>query len=66
MRQAFNAQARYGANQTHASARKDNMQGSGSVFKAREVEVFNGYKERLKESLMQEQQRSLVSKDAIS
>ena len=42
------------------------MQGSGSVFKAREVEVFNGYKERLKESLMQEQQRSLVSKDAIS
>ena len=69
MKQQFNPHVRYGANMSYASARKaadPQQMSTASVFKPREVEVFNGYKERLKESLMQEQQRSLVGKDALS
>ena len=49
MKQQFNPHVRYGANMSYASARKaadPQQMSTASVFKPREVEVFNGYKER--------------------
>ena len=61
-RKVLNSSARYGPGGLESSPGHK----QDGNFLPREVEVFNGYKERLKESLMQEEQRSLMGSKTVN